>query len=115
MSTLNLYQGELVMNKTSEKWKNKLDRMSYNLPVLDNKGQVIWFSIYFSAINQFIYELIQMYLSQLEIRRHEFLQEESLNGEDQGHDMDAPFHSAASGTWPFSEPDSAVATCPLPR
>ena len=38
----------------------------------------------------------------------ELLQEEALNGEDQGHDIGAPFHSAASVTWLFSEPDITV-------
>ena len=32
-------------------------------------------------------------------------EEEAYNGEDRGHDMGALFHSAASVTWPFSEPN----------
>ena len=38
----------------------------------------------------------------------ELLQEEARNGEDQGHDIGSPLHSAASVTWLFSEPDITV-------
>ena len=35
-------------------------------------------------------------------------EEEAYNGDDRDHDMGAPFHSAASVTWPFSEPNIIV-------